>query len=57
MPENPNEQQIRERAYQIYFARGGKERDGLSDWLTAERELKESAQRQATKKRAATASL
>ena len=48
MPENtksssPNEQQIRERAYEIYLSRNG-DGDELSDWLVAERELKASGQ-------------
>ena len=33
------EQRIRERAYEIYLSRNG-EGDEVSDWLTAERELK-----------------
>ena len=57
MPENKSEQQIRERAYEIYLARGGQEGDEVSDWLAAERELKESNQPEATKKRAAVVSL
>ena len=38
------DQQIRERAYEIYLARGGQEGNKVSDWLSAEREL-ESNQR------------
>jgi len=34
----PTRQQIRERAYQIYLARGN-QGDPVSDWLRAEREL------------------
>lgn len=45
------EQQIRERAYEIYLARGGREGDEVSDWLAAERELKESNQPQGKKAR------
>ena len=32
------DQQIRERAYEIYLARGGQEGNAVSDWLAAERE-------------------
>jgi Protein of unknown function (DUF2934) len=40
-----NEQRIRERAYEIYLSRNGNgEGDELSDWLTAERELKLNSQ-------------
>ena len=49
------DQQIRERAYEIYLARGGQQGDEVSDWLAAERELKDSNKPQKT--RAATASL
>ena len=31
------DQQIRERAYEIYLARGGQEGNAVSDWLAAER--------------------
>ena len=51
------EQQIRERAYEIYLARGGQDGDEVSDWIAAERELKESNQQQGKKARAATVSL
>ena len=37
----PTEEQIRERAYEIYLAGGSEYGHDLSDWLTAERELKE----------------
>jgi hypothetical protein len=50
-----NDQQIRERAYEIYQARGGQDGNEVSDWLSAEREVKESNQLQ--KARAATVSL
>ena len=30
-----NEQQIRERAYEMYLARGGQDGDEVSDWLAA----------------------
>ena len=35
------EERIRERAYQIWQARGGAYGDAISDWLEAERELAE----------------
>ncbi len=34
------EEQIRQRAYQLYLARGKKPGDPLRDWLQAEKELK-----------------
>jgi hypothetical protein len=37
----PTEEQIRERAYEIYLAGGSEDGHDLSDWLTAERRLKE----------------
>jgi hypothetical protein len=37
----PTEEQIRERAYKIYLAGGSEDGHDLSDWLTAERQLKE----------------
>ena len=46
-----SEQQIRERAYEIYLARGGQEGDEVSDWLAAERELSESNRQQGKKAR------
>ena len=62
MAENPSitpyvEQQIRERAYEIYLARGGQTGDEVSDWLAAERELTKSNQPQGKKTRAAAVSL
>jgi hypothetical protein len=51
------EEQIRERAYEIYLARGGQQGDEVSDWLAAERELEESNQQQGKKARAAAVSL
>jgi Protein of unknown function (DUF2934) len=51
------DQQIRERAYEIYLARGGQEGNEVSDWLAAERELKGSNQPQGKKTRAAAVSL
>jgi outer membrane protein TolC len=35
-----SEEQMRERAYEIYLARGGQGGDEVSDWLAAEREGK-----------------
>jgi Protein of unknown function (DUF2934) len=40
-PELPSSEEIRNRAYAIYLARGGTPGDHLEDWLNAERELKE----------------
>lgn len=37
----PADDQIRQRAYEIFQARGGEPGHGLDDWLHAERELKE----------------
>ncbi|MBN1559695.1 DUF2934 domain-containing protein [candidate division KSB1 bacterium] len=34
-------EEIRERAHEIYLARGDQEGDALSDWLQAEQEIKE----------------
>jgi hypothetical protein len=51
------DQQIRERAYEIYLARGGQDGNEVSDWLAAERELKGSNQQQGKKARAAAVSL
>jgi hypothetical protein len=36
----PSEEEIRNRAYEIYMARGGAPGDELEDWLQAERELR-----------------
>jgi hypothetical protein len=57
MAENPTEQQIRERAYEIYLAGGCEDGHDLSDWIEAERELKESNQQKGKKTRAAAVSL
>jgi hypothetical protein len=54
---SPSEQQIRERAYEIYQARGGQDGNEVSDWVAAERELQESSQPQGKKTRAAAVSL
>ncbi len=37
------QEQIRMRAYELYLERGAQPRDGLDDWLQAERELRRSA--------------
>jgi len=37
------DEQIRSRAYEIYLARSGAPGDALSDWVQAERELREQA--------------
>jgi hypothetical protein len=52
----PTKEQISQRAYEIYLARGCEDGHDLSDWIEAERELSESNQPQATKKRAAAVS-
>jgi hypothetical protein len=41
----PTKKDIRERAYYIYLARGGANGDAVSDWLQAERELREELRR------------
>jgi hypothetical protein len=38
----PSNEQIRQRAYEIYLARGGEDGHDLSDWIEATRELSES---------------
>lgn len=35
----PSQDQIRERAYQIYQSRGGQEGQAQQDWLTAEQQI------------------
>ncbi len=40
-PFDPTEEQIRERAYGIYLARGARPGSALQDWLKAEAELKQ----------------
>ena len=37
----PKQQEIRERAYEIYISRGGADGQEISDWLQAEQELLE----------------
>ena len=57
-PTELGEEQIRQRAYEIYLAREDREGDEVSDWLLAEQELAESNTQPAAKKaRAAVASL
>jgi hypothetical protein len=56
-PNQPRANTIRQRAYEIYLARGGQQGDEVSDWLAPEREFDSSNESQAPKKRAATASL
>jgi len=34
------EERIRQRAYEIYMARGGAAGDAMADWFQAERELR-----------------
>ena len=41
IPEPPNvEQEIRQRAYELFEARGGEDGHELEDWLRAEEEIK-----------------
>jgi Protein of unknown function (DUF2934) len=40
-PNQPNETDIAERAYEIYESRGRVDGDDLDDWLQAERDLKQ----------------
>jgi hypothetical protein len=54
-PIEPTEEQIRERAYEIYVAGGCEDGHDLSDWLTAERELKELSRSPAVNKKARSA--
>jgi hypothetical protein len=53
----PTKEQISQRAYDFYVARGCEDGHDLSDWVEAERELSESNEPQIKKTRAATASL
>jgi hypothetical protein len=56
-PMQPREEQVRQRAYEIYLSREGQEGDQVSDWLAAECELKESNDKpEAKKARSAAAS-
>lgn len=49
MPNNksmvPSEDQIRERAYEIYLARGCEDGHDLEDWVEAERQFSSEGQR------------
>jgi hypothetical protein len=57
-PKETREGRIRQRAHEIYRARGGQQGDLVSDWLVAEREFDESNESQGPKKaRVTTASL
>ena len=42
----PTDEEIRERAYQIYLDRGREDGQDLADWLTARRELEQSTERE-----------
>lgn len=56
-PKQPREDKIRERAYEIYQARSGRDGDEVSDWIAAEREFDASNESQGPRKaRAAAAS-
>lgn len=54
-PTAPTEEQIRDRAYELYLAGGKEDGHDLSDWFTAERELKELSQGHAATKNARSA--
>jgi len=54
-PMEPTEEQIRERAYALYVAGGCEDGHDLSDWLTAERHLKELSQASVRNKKARSA--
>ncbi len=43
--ESPSFEQIRLRAYEIFMARGGTNGNEVSDWLEAERQLRDSGSR------------
>ncbi len=49
-PNQPREDKVRQRAYDIYLARGGQQGDEVSDWLVAEREFEASSESQGPKK-------
>lgn len=53
----PTKEQISQRAYEIYLARGCEDGHDLSDWIEAERELSESNEPHTKKTRAAATSL
>jgi hypothetical protein len=46
-----SEQQIAQRAYALYLARGGADGHALDDWLQAERELREQRNRRLKRER------
>jgi hypothetical protein len=48
---DPTKREIRERAYYIYLARGGVNGNPVSDWLRAERELRQELRRSAAPRR------
>lgn len=37
---SPSDEEVRRRAHEVYLARNGGQGDAMSDWLTAERELR-----------------
>jgi hypothetical protein len=41
VPNEPTQEQIEKRAYEIFLARGGEHGRDLEDWLTAEQEVLE----------------
>ncbi len=49
----PAKEQISQRAYEIYLARGCEDGHDLSDWIEAERQLSESHEPQTKKTRVA----
>jgi hypothetical protein len=55
----PTKEQISQRAYEIYLARGREDGHDLADWIEAERELSKSNEREpeTKKKQSAVASL
>ena len=55
-PELPSIEEIRDRAYAIYLARGAAQGRDLQDWLEAEHELKEQYRKGSVAERARTAS-
>jgi hypothetical protein len=51
----PSEDQVRQRAYEIYLARGCEHGRDLEDWLEAERQLSGSGEQRAPRSRSAVA--
>jgi hypothetical protein len=39
-PHEPSDEEIRQRAYEIYLAKGGAPGNEVEDWLQAEREVR-----------------